>query len=172
MSVRACRTTLVWLLLGLVGQGCGLLKKKAPPPSAPPVTIAAPAAARAKASMTLSAGPDVNPDRNQRPSPVLLRVYQLKADAAFRGSQFEPLFDDDKRVLGDAFVTRDEFTISPGEKQVLEVAIAGETRFIGVIAAFRDILDPSSVWRAVVPAPRKGLTVTVAGKRVSVAAAE
>jgi type VI secretion system protein VasD len=161
------------LLLMLAAAGCGLLKKDPPPvPSAPPITIAAPPEVETKASMTLWAGADANPDRNQRPSPVLLRVYQLRADAAFQSSQFEPLFDDDKRVLGETFVTRDEFTLSPGEKRVLEVALARDTRFIGVIAAFRDIRDPSSEWRAVLPAPRKGLMVTVAGKRVSVSATE
>ena len=103
---------------------------------------------------------------------MLLRVYQLKADAAFQSAQFEPLFDDDKKVLGEAFVTRDEFTLAPGEKRVLEVVLADDTRFIGVVAAFREILDPSSVWRAIVPAPRKGLTVAVAGKRVSLSATE
>jgi type VI secretion system protein VasD len=148
------------------------LKKPPPAPIVPPITIAAPVAAKAKATMTLSAGADVNPDRNRRPSPVVVRVYQLKADAAFKDAQFEPLYDDAKKVLGDAFVTGDEFQLLPGEKKVIEVALAGETRFIGVIAAFRDIRDPNSVWHVVVPAPRKGLIVSVAGTRVVVSAAE
>ena len=172
MSVRVQPGVLVWLAMLLVFPACGILKKAPPPPTAPPVTIAAPVEAKAKASMTLAAAPDVNPNREQRPSPVLVRVYQLKSDAAFQRSQFEPLFDDDKKVLGDAFVTRDDYTLAPGEKRVLEIAIASDTRFIGVMAAFRDILDPASVWRAVVAAPRKGMTVAVSGKRVSVSAAE
>ena len=171
MSVRACGTLLVWLLAAFVTEACGVLSK-VPPPTAPvappPITITAPVAAKVKTAMALSAGGDVNPDRNQRPSPVLVRVYQLRADAAFNDSRFEPLYDDDKKVLADAFVTRDEFTLAPGDKRVIDVVLADETRFIGVIAAFRDIAASDTVWRAVVPAPRKGLTVTVAGKRVVV----
>jgi len=170
-KMRASHTLPPWLLLlGVVTVGCGLLKKTPPAPVAPPITIAAPAEAKVKASMALSAGVDVNPDRNGRASPVLVRVYQLKAEGAFNDAQFEPLYDDDRKVLADAFVTREEFTVSPGEKRMLEVVLADETRFVGVVAAFRDVANAE--WRAIVPAPRKGLTVMLAGKRVAMSPTE
>src|SRR6186713_2333662 len=53
-------------------------KPALPPPGAPP---AAPKAE--PVTLTLTAAADVNPDANSRPSPVVVRVYQLKNDAAF-----------------------------------------------------------------------------------------
>jgi type VI secretion system protein VasD len=168
MRTRSVGRVLGWPLTALIVSGCSLVKKAPPAPVAPPVTIAAPPAAKAKTVMTLSSGADSNPNREGRPSPVVVRVYQLKVDTAFTNAAFEPLFDDDKQVLADGFVTRDEFTLTPGERRVIEVALAADTRFVGVVAAFRDIANAE--WRAVVPAPRNGLSVTVSGKRVAVRA--
>ena len=77
------------------------------------------------------AAADVNPDRNQRPSPVVVRVYQLRTDTSFQAAQFEPLYDDDRKTLGEAFLTRDEFTLDPGQRQVIDVSLAIDTRYVG-----------------------------------------
>jgi type VI secretion system protein VasD len=174
MTMRRAWRLLPCLMTATIVAGCALpfMKKPPPPPAAPPVTIAAPAETKTKASMTLAAESNVNPDRTGRPSPVQVRVYQLKAAMVFQDSQFDPLYDDDKKVLGEALVTRDDFTLAPGEKKTLEVSLAADTRFVGVVAVFRDVLDKESQWRAVAPAPRKNLLVTLAGKRVSLAGTE
>jgi type VI secretion system protein VasD len=174
MTMHGRRLLLPSLVTAAVLAGCAVPFKKKPPapPAAPPVTIAAPAETKTKASMTLAAERNVNPDRSGRPSPVQVRVYQLKAAMAFQDSQFDPLYDDDKKVLGEAFVTRDDFTLAPGEKKTLEVSLAADTRFVGVVAVFRDVFDKDSQWHAVAPAPRKNLLVTLTGKRVSLMGTE
>ena len=53
--------------------------------------------------LTLAATADSNPDATGRPSPVVVRVYQLKTDVAFKGAEFFALFDDDMKVLGPDF---------------------------------------------------------------------
>jgi len=143
---------------------------KAPPPVAPPpiVTIAAPPDARVKAVMTIAVSADTNPDVSNRPSPVVVRVYQLRAEGAFSAAEFFPLFDDDEKVLGPELISRDEFVMTPNERQTLEVTLAGDTRFVGAIAAFRDFRN--SQWRALLPAPRTGLTVSVERARITVSA--
>ena len=95
-----------------------------------------------------------------------MRVYQLKADAAFAGAEFFALFDDDQKVLGPELITRDEYVLAPSERRTIEVPFADEARFVGAIAAFRDIRNAE--WRVLVPAPRKGLTVAVERARVVV----
>ena len=109
--------------------------------------------------MTLTAAADVNPDRNQRASPVVVRVYQLRSEAPFQAAQFDPLYEDDRKTLGEAFLTRDEFTLGPGQRQVIEVTLASDTRYVGVLAAFRDLTNPATVWRVVVPTPKRSLAV-------------
>lgn len=142
---------------------------KAPPPGPPAITIAAPPDARVKAAMSLAAANDANPDGTGRPSPVVVRVYQLRTDAAFAGADFLPLYDDDMKVLGPEMITRDEFVLAPAEHRSLDVTISGEARFVGAIAAFRDIRNAQ--WRVVVPVPRKGLTLTVERARIVLMAA-
>lgn len=151
--------------------GAAVACAKAPPPPAPPaMTIAAGAGAKAAAPMTVSASSDANPDATGRPSPIVVRVYQLRTDAAFTAAEFFPLFDDEQQVLGAELISRDEFVLAPAEKRTIDVALSGETRFVGAIAAFRDIRN--SQWRALVPAPVKALTVAVEGTRIVLSAGE
>jgi type VI secretion system protein VasD len=134
----------VALLAVLIMTGCG---KGAPPP---PIVIAPPPKP-APAALTIAASADANPDDTGRPSPVVVRVYQLKADAAFAGAEFFPLFDDDQKVLG-------------AEKRIVEVAVSDDARFVGAVAAFRDIRNAE--WRVLVPAARGMMTVAVERARV------
>jgi type VI secretion system protein VasD len=149
MMARYRTAAFAWTLVAaFAGAQCA----KAPPPKPPdvPVTIAAPPEAKVKASMTIAASADTNPDANGRPSPIVVRVYQLKGDAAFTGAEFFPLFDEEQKVLGAEFITRDEF--------------------VGAVAAFRDIQNAQ--WRAVVPAPRSSMTVDVQRLRIVLSVVE
>ena len=152
-----------------VAVGCA----KAPPPPAPAppsLTIAAAPDATVKTSMTFAVSADVNPDATGRPSPVVVRVYQLKTDAAFNKAEFFALFDDDQKVLGQELITRDEFTLAPSERRTLDVTLAGDARFVGAMAAFRDIRNAQ--WRGLIPTPSKGLTVAVERARVVLSVAD
>ena len=147
----------------------------APAPAAPPavptsITITAPPEAKIKAAMTVAAGPDANPDSAGRPSPVVVRVYQLRTDAAFSKAEFFTLFDDDQKALGQELISRDEFVLAPSEKRTLDVSVASETRFVAAIAAFRDIRNAQ--WRAVIPASRGALSVVVERARVVLSVTE
>src|SRR5687767_13746109 len=130
------------LVVAFAAAGCG----KAPPEVAPPLTIAAKPDARVKAPMTLTASADANPDASGRPSPVVVRVYQLRTDAAFNGAEFFALFDDDQKVLGAELISRDEFVLDAPDRRTIDVTVSGDTRFVGAVAAFRDIRN--SQWRA------------------------
>lgn len=145
---------------------------KTPPPAAlPPITIAAPPETKTKSALTLAASADTNPDASGRPSPVVVRVYQLKTDAAFKGAEFFALYDDDQKVLGQELISRDEFVLAPSEKKTIDVAVARDTRFVGALAAFRDIRNAQ--WRGLVVAPaRSSLRVTVERARIVLSVVE
>lgn len=169
MTSRWSRRDLVSALAVMLAAGA-CAKAPPPPPSLPPITIAAPPETKTKAAMTLTASADTNPDATGRPSPVVVRVYQLKTDAAFKGAEFFALFDDDQKVLGAELISRDEFVLAPAERRTIDVSVSGETRFVGALAAFRDIRNAQ--WRGLVPAPRSGLNVTIERARVVVSAVE
>lgn len=99
---------------------------------------------------------DVNPDASGRASPIVVRVFQLRNDGEFVAADFFPLYDKEKEILGASFISREEYVLAPGEKRTLDVPINADARFIGVIAAYRDIR--SSHWRAISRPPEKKLT--------------
>ena len=115
--------------------------------------------------LTLTAAADVNPDANGRPSPVVVRIYQLKVDAAFAGAEFFALYDDEQKALGADLIKRDEFTLGPGESSPAPISVSPEARFIGVVVAYRDYRN--AAWRLVTKAPlRNNTTVSVGRAKV------
>lgn len=101
----------------------------------------------------LTVAADANPDVKGRPSPIVVRVFQLKTEAEFNGADFFALYEREKETLGAAYLVREEYVLQPGEQRELLVPLARETRFVGAIAAFRDIR--SARWRALSVAPRR-----------------
>lgn len=124
----------------------------------------------------LIAGADVNPDSSGRPSPIVVRLFQLRNDGEFAAADFFAVYDKEKETLAGSFISREEYVLSPGENRQFDLPLNPETRFIGVIAAYRDIR--SARWRALSRAPQKklkdllkkeGVTVTIAKDAVTVA---
>ena len=99
---------------------------------------------------------DVNPDASGRASPVVVRVYQLRNDGEFNGADFFSVYEKEKETLGASLVSREEYVLAPGEDRKLELPLNAETRFIAVVAAFRDIR--TARWRAISRPPEKKLT--------------
>ena len=158
------RAAIVWRLahavavvsLGAAGvAGCGT----APP--APP----APTAIRANIVATA----DVNPDARGRPSPVVVKVFELKSLAAFETADFFSLFEKGQETLGADLLARDELTLIPGEQKALARELKPEARYVGVVAGFRDL--ERSTWRATFPVPPKKttpMTVRLEARKVSI----
>ncbi|WP_153102334.1 type VI secretion system lipoprotein TssJ [Paraburkholderia hayleyella] len=101
--------------------------------------------------ITVVAKADVNPDDRGRAAPIVVSLYELKNDNAFKTADFFTLQTGDKTVPGDDVVKRDELQLRPGEQQKLVRRPDPATTAIGVIAAYRDL--PNSVWRAVYTMP-------------------
>lgn len=135
---------------GLLFAACAALAacKSAPPPEPKPVPVTV------KLSIAVSA--DVNPDSQKRPSPIVVRIYQLKDDAAFKAADFFALYDKEQATLAASLVAREEFELKPGEHVTPGFMLSPDTRFIGVAAAYRDIRNAD--WRASSGAADKGFT--------------
>ena len=124
---------------------------------------APPKAAAAKAKITASA--DVNPDREGRPSPVHVRIFQLKEDGAFMGADFWALVDKEQETLGPSLVQRLEFDLTPSESKEFELKISPDARVLGVMAEYADYRNAE--WRVVAQAPNKTLLDLVKKDRVT-----
>jgi type VI secretion system protein VasD len=125
---------------------------------------APPKAAAAKAKIAASA--DVNPNGEGRPSPIHVRIFQLKEDGAFMNADFWSLVDKEQETLGASLVQRLEQDLIPGEVKEFELKIAPDARVLGVMAEFADYRNAQ--WRVVAKAPNKSLLDIVKKDRVGI----
>ncbi|MGY3609362.1 MULTISPECIES: type VI secretion system lipoprotein TssJ [unclassified Bradyrhizobium] len=88
----------------------------------------------------------VNPNAHGKPSPVVVRIYELKSTTTFTQAQFFELFDDDTKRLGPDLVAKREVELTPGDKVAFERDTPIETRNVGVVAGFRTGNDAQ--WRS------------------------
>lgn len=92
---------------------------------------------------------NVNPDHTGRPSPVIVKIYEMRSDLAFSHSDFRLLFESPVQVLGSDLLAADEMVLVPGEaRRVVYEPLQG-TRFLGVLAGFRQM--ERARWRTVAP---------------------
>jgi type VI secretion system protein VasD len=110
---------------------------------------------------TIKVDARANPDAHGRPSPVVIRVYELKSLAAFNNADFFALFEKESETLGGDLVGREEFQLDPGETRPYQRQLQPDTKFIGVVAGFRDI--EHARWRESAPVPPKRSVNVVLG---------
>ncbi len=101
----------------------------------------------------ITVSPDSNPDHGGVPSPLLIRVYQLRSADALLEADFFSLYDNGPDLLGKDLINMVEKELLPGNRYKYEAKIDPEAMFVAVIAAFRDI--EKARWRVVVDVPDK-----------------
>jgi type VI secretion system protein VasD len=100
-----------------------------------------------KLVLTIEAAAGVNPDTSLRPSPIKVRIYELKDPGAFGEADYFSLDTADKVTLAADMLAKDEFILRPGESRTIERKSKAQTTAIGVLAGYRDL--PNSTWRVV-----------------------
>ena len=133
------------LLAVLMAAGCA---SEEPPP--PPTQL----------QLTLSAVPSLNPDKDGRPSPVVVRLFELTTPTEFNQADFFDLFDKDRATLGEALVATDDLEVLPADQRSLDRTLDPRTRFVGFLAAFREI--EVSTWRAIAAVRTSSLKIRYA----------
>lgn len=123
----------ILILFSLLIVGC--MTKEPPPP--------------ASLNAQFIASVHVNPNAAGKPSPIVIRYYELKSPAVFETTDFFTLSDPNSNALGQDRLGQNEIEISPGTEQIINQELHPGTRYIGVVAAYRDL--EQSDWRAVAP---------------------
>lgn len=100
-------------------------------------------------TLSISAAKTLNPDIENRSSPVVLRVYQLTHIDTFNNSDFFALYENDQTLLAKELTFYQEIELKPEQSKTQVLEIPKETQFIAAVAAFRD-LDKSQ-WKASLP---------------------
>lgn len=101
-----------------------------------------------KLDLKLTANDRLNPDLHGRPSPIVVRLIELKNPVAFETVDFFSLYERPKEALAPDLVTSEELELRPGEHLDLKLSVDSGSRYVGVLAAYRDL--PETKWRYVV----------------------
>lgn len=109
--------------------------------------------------LTMAAAADANFYQNNA-APVQVRVYQLKSPAAFEDADYFQLANSEGDALGDDLLGKDEYFLSPGASQIVISEVNPDTRYLGVVAAFRNI--DAATWRGTVAVPPNKTTSVTA----------
>jgi type VI secretion system protein VasD len=141
----ATRTAGIALLVTFAAAGAAC-KSKPPPVEIPkPIT----------AVVSIVAAPDLNPNRDGRPSPVFLRLLLLRDGARFLNAGFDDVTAKSDQVLSASLLGRDERMVQPGSAITVTLEVPPEARMLGVVAEYSDL--PDSRWRAATPVTEGGL---------------
>jgi len=73
---------------------------------------------------------------------------ELKHPVAFENADFFSLYQRPKEALAPDLVTQEELELRPGETRELKVSVQEGSRYVGVLAAYRDL--PEASWRYVI----------------------
>ena len=106
-----------------------------------------------KLDLTLNGRDELNPDLNGRPSPIVLRLVELKHPVSFETADFFSLYQRPKEALSPDMVVLEELELRPGEQRKLNLSVQPGSRYVGVLAAYRDL--PESNWRTVIALQEK-----------------
>ena len=90
----------------------------------------------------------VNPDMDGRPSPVVVKVYELASRTRLSNQDFFELYDAPESVLGVDLLRKEELEFEPGDRFEYNMALSPAARYVAVVVAYRDI--EQARWKAVV----------------------
>lgn len=87
----------------------------------------------------------LNPGANGQPTPVRVRIYELKNNANFSRADYFALAERAQATLGSDLIEQDEVLIRPGQQLTITRDLNAATRQIGLVVGYREI-DQAS-WR-------------------------
>jgi len=90
-------------------------------------------------NLTVKASSDVNPDQLGRASPINIKLYVLSERTTYDNLGFEGAFDQAKTLLSGELVTAKEYIFQPNEKKHYRIKIGEKTKFIALVAAYRNV---------------------------------
>ncbi|HEV2613382.1 MAG TPA: type VI secretion system lipoprotein TssJ [Gammaproteobacteria bacterium] len=115
--------------------------------------------------LDITAQKHLNRDAYYGALPVVVRVYTLKNPEGFSDATFRELWHDDKKVLGENLVSRQEYTVVPGTTLHVSIPKQSSAQYLGAVALFRHPYH--NQWRVITPMPWWFSTLTLSGNRIT-----
>jgi type VI secretion system protein VasD len=100
-------------------------------------------------NVDLTARTALNPDANQRPCSVAVRVYQLKERKGFDAASYDDLLKNDRTVLAQDLQDTMAVAVNPGASASLSQPMKADTQYVAVVAFYQSP-DKDGHWRRVI----------------------
>lgn len=110
-----------------------------------------PAACTLPSKVQLEASERINPNSAGEALPTQVRLYQLQEIVKVEEADFAAIWETPKETLAADLVQVQEFTLFPGQSQLVDVALAPSARYLVGVAIFRR--PTGNQWRSVIPLP-------------------
>lgn len=123
--------------------------------------------------VTFEAAAGLNPDQTAQPLPLEVKLFELSSLGALDGADFFSIYDDAQSVLGVDLHGSESLRIQPGEIRTLKRELKPDSKYIALVAAYRDI--ENAQWRASIEVESNtntALLATLAPLAVSIVVAE
>lgn len=109
---------------------------------------------------------DINPDENKTPSPLFVRMYELKSTKLFKKANFIDIYEQDKERLGADFISVQKLKrLKPGENRENSFVLNEKTRFVGLYAEFLNY--KSAKYKIIIPVVQHDVIGTTININVS-----
>lgn len=100
--------------------------------------------------LTFKAAKNINPDGNGTPSPLYIRMYELKSAKRFKEANFIDLYEHDKQVLGSDMLAKQRLKrLIPGERREKDYVLNSKTRYVGLFAEFQNYRN--AIFKVIIP---------------------
>lgn len=87
--------------------------------------------------VTLTVSDQLNPDRDGRPSPLVLYILQLHDDNKFLNADLRSLVDNPQAEVGDDLIQIDQTLTFPDTYKEFTLTVNSETSFLGIVTAYQ-----------------------------------
>lgn len=78
----------------------------------------------------------INPNDDERPRPVVVRLYQLANDLRMHNARYNAILLEDEETLGEDMLKRDEVTVYPNDLVEIQFERIPEARYLAGAAMF------------------------------------
>jgi len=116
--------------------------------------------------LILKASTDINPNPAGRASPLNVKTYLLTSRTTFDNLRFDAAFEQAKVLLDDELLSQKEYIFQPGETVKYKIKISEDTRFVAVLAAYREM--DKAKWKIVLPLEDEDQRRNVSLKKTSI----
>ena len=109
---------------------------------------------------------DINPDENKTPSPLFIRMYELKSPKLFKKANFIDIYEQDKAILGADFVDVQKLRrLKPGEDRENSFVLKKDTKYVALYAEFLEYKNAR--YKLIIPVVQHDVIGTTINVRIS-----